>query len=178
MDNATAAPAKMKMILHDNPTAEIWQDNLLPRPYFTDERGGFKTLDFVVANPPFSSKAWSNGFDPVYDAYQRFEDGVPPKKNGDYAFLVHIIRSLKSTGKAAVILPHGVLLRGNTEADIRKKLVRKGYIKGIIVLDKENATTVDEGIWYSPISTSDAWLSYRERADFQAFLFALIRVRW
>jgi type I restriction enzyme M protein len=156
MDNATAALAKMNMILHDNPTAEIWQDNSLSRPYYKNELGGLKTFDFVVANPPFSSKAWSNGFDPAYDIYQRFADGIPPKKNGDYAFLLHIIRSLKSTGKGAVIMPHGVLFRGNTEADIRKNLIRKGYIKGIIglppnlfygtgipacvvVLDKENA---------------------------------------
>ena len=164
MDNATAALAKMNMILHDNPTAEIWRDNSLSNPYFKQGSGNkpedknLKTFDFVVANPPFSNKAWSNGFDPVHDLYQRFEDGVPPRKNGDYAFLLHIIRSLKSTGKGAVILPHGVLFRGNAEADIRRKIIRKGYIKGIIglppnlfygtgipaciiVLDKENAAS-------------------------------------
>jgi type I restriction enzyme M protein len=156
MDNATAALCKMNMILHDNPTAEIWKDNSLSSPYFKDKYGNLKTFDFVVANPPFSNKAWSNGFDPTNDLYQRFEDGVPPKKNGDYAFLLHIIRSLKSTGKGAVILPHGVLFRGNSGAEIRRNIIRKGYIKGIIglppnlfygtgipaciiVLDKENA---------------------------------------
>ncbi|HLX39467.1 MAG TPA: type I restriction-modification system subunit M, partial [Ktedonobacteraceae bacterium] len=156
MDNATSALAKMNMILHDNPTAEIWQDNSLSSPYFMQENGGLKTFDFVVANPPFSNKAWSNGFNPNEDLYQRFVDGVPPLKNGDYAFLLHIIRSLKSTGKGAVILPHGVLFRGNSEAEIRTNIIRKGYIKGIIglppnlfygtsipaciiVLDKENA---------------------------------------
>jgi len=162
MDNATAALAKMNMILHDNPTAEIWRDNSLSNPYFKQGSGNkpddknLKTFDFVVANPPFSNKAWSNGFDPVHDLYQRFEDGVPPRKNGDYAFLLHIIRSLKSTEKGAVILPHGVLFRGNAEAEIRTNIIRKGYIKGIIglppnlfygtgipaciiVLDKENA---------------------------------------
>jgi type I restriction enzyme M protein len=156
MDNATAALAKMNMILHDNPTAEIQQDNSLSRPYFKQDNGTLKIFDFVVANPPFSNKAWSNGFDPNHDLYQRFADGVPPQKNGDYAFLLHIIRSLKSSGKGAVILPHGVLFRGNSEADIRTNIIRKGYIKGIIglppnlfygtgipaciiVLDKENA---------------------------------------
>ncbi len=158
MDNATAALAKMNMILHDNPTAEIWQDNSLSSPYFKLDNGNLKTFDFVIANPPFSNKAWSNGFDPANDLYQRFEDGVPPKKNGDYAFLLHIIRSLKSTGKGAVILPHGVLFRGNAEADIRTNIIHKGYIKGIIglppnlfygtgipaciiVIDKENAAS-------------------------------------
>src|SRR5437588_1988380 len=129
MDNATAALARMNMILHDNPTAEIWQDNSLSSPYFLLDNSNLKTFDFVVANPPFSNKAWSNGFDPTNDLYQRFADGVPPRKNGDYAFLLHIIRSLKSTGKGAIILPHGVLFRGNAEADIRTNIIRNGYIK-------------------------------------------------
>jgi len=156
MDNATAALAHMNMILHNNPSADIQQDNSLSSPYFKLDNGNLKTFDFVVANPPFSNKAWSNGFDPAHDLYQRFVDGVPPQKNGDYAFLLHIIRSLKSNGKGAVILPHGVLFRGNSEADIRTNIIRKGYIKGIIglppnlfygtgipaciiVIDKENA---------------------------------------
>jgi len=134
MDNATAALAKMNMILHGNATAEIWQDNTLARPHFKLQDGNLKPFDFIVANPPFSSKNWSNGFNPAQDEYGRFEDGVPPPKNGDFAFLQHIIRSLKSTGRAAVILPHGVLFRGNAEAGIRKNIIRKGYIKGIIGL--------------------------------------------
>ena len=161
MDNATAALAKMNMILHDNPTAEIWQDNTLSLPHFKDRDGSLKQHDFVVANPPFSSKAWRNGFNPENDLYDRFADGIPPKKNGDYAFLLHIIRSLKSEGKGAVILPHGVLFRGNAEAVIRKNIICKGYIKGIIglpanlfygtgipaciiVMDKENAANRSE----------------------------------
>jgi len=134
MDNATAALAKMNMILHDNPTAEIWQDNTLSSPHFKEKDGTLKLHDFVVANPPFSTKAWSNGFDPANDLYERFADGIPPAKNGDYAFLLHIIRSLKSTGRGAVILPHGVLFRGNAEGGIRRNIIRRGYIKGIIGL--------------------------------------------
>jgi type I restriction enzyme M protein len=134
MDNATAALAKMNMILHNNPTAEIWQDNTLSKPYFKTIDGRLKTFDFCVANPPFSTKAWSNGFDPQNDEFKRFELGIPPKKCGDYAFLIHIISSLKSKGKGAIILPHGVLFRGNAEAVIRKNLIEKGYIKGIIGL--------------------------------------------
>ena len=134
MDNATAALAKMNMILHDNPTAEIWKDNTLSSPHFKQANGNLKTFDFVVANPPFSSKAWSSGFDPVNDLYGRFDYGIPPRKNGDYAFLLHIVRSLKSSGQGAVILPHGVLFRGNVEAEIRRNIVRRGYIKGIIGL--------------------------------------------
>jgi type I restriction enzyme M protein len=136
MDNATAALSKMNMILHNCATAEIYQDNTLSRPEFKDESDStkLKTFDFVVANPPFSTKSWSNGLIPLEDPYGRFKYGVPPEKNGDYAFLLHILASLKSTGKAAMILPHGVLFRGNAEAEIRKEIVRRGYIKAIIGL--------------------------------------------
>jgi type I restriction enzyme M protein len=156
MDNATAALAKMNMILHDCPTAEIWKDNTLSSPHFKQAGGYLKTFDFVVANPPFSTKAWSNGFNPAEDEFYRFEYGIPPDKNGDYAFLLHILTSLKTTGKGAVILPHGVLFRGGAEGVIRKNIIERGYILGIIglpvnlfygtgipaciiVLDKENA---------------------------------------
>jgi type I restriction enzyme M protein len=135
MDNATSALARMNMVLHDCPTAEIWQANTLAAPHFKNPYGGLKTFDYVVANPPFSNKNWTSGLEnPANDLYNRFAYGIPPAKNGDYAFLLHILASLKSTGKGAVILPHGVLFRGNAEADIRKAIVRQGYIKGIIGL--------------------------------------------
>lgn len=135
-DNATRGLAKMNMILHGNEIADIRQGNTLSNPEFkTEDEKGLKTFDFAVANPPFSTKSWSNGFKPEEDEYKRFDGyAIPPAKNGDYAFLLHFIKSLKSTGKGAIILPHGVLFRGNTEADIREKLIRKGYIKGIIGL--------------------------------------------
>ncbi len=158
MDNATSALARMNMVLHDAPTAEIAQDNTLSSPRYRDPNtGGLKTFDFVVANPPFSAKTWTNGFNPADDEFHRFPYGLPPEKNGDYAFLLHLLASLKSTGRGAIILPHGVLFRGNSEAVIRRELVTRGYIKGIIglpanlfygtgipacivVLDKERAT--------------------------------------
>ncbi|MCG8353035.1 MAG: N-6 DNA methylase [Chloroflexales bacterium] len=156
MDNATWALARMNMILHGYPTAVLWRGNTLADPYFKNPDGSLRTFDFAVANPPFSAKAWSNGLNPYEDQFKRFEYGVPPDKNGDYAFLLHLIASLKSKGKGAIILPHGVLFRGNKEADIRRNLVRRGLIKGIIglpanlfygtgipacivVIDKENA---------------------------------------
>ena len=155
-DAATAGLARMNMILHNNPTALIMQGNTLTDPKFKDGET-LKTFDYVVANPPFSDKRWRTGLDPLNDPYQRFQPfGTPPAKQGDYAYLLHIVRSLKSTGKGACILPHGVLFRGNAEGDIRRNLVRKGYIAGIIglppnlfygtgipacivVIDKENA---------------------------------------
>jgi type I restriction enzyme M protein len=133
-DAATAGLARMNMILHNNPTALIVQGNTLSDPKFKDG-DTLKTFDYVVANVPFSDKRWSTGIDPLHDPYERFQPfGTPPAKQGDYAYLLHIVRSLKSTGKGACILPHGVLFRGNAEADIRRNLVRKGYIKGIIGL--------------------------------------------
>ena len=156
-DAATSGLARMNMILHNNPTALIKQGNTLANPLFTSEDGQLKTFDYVVANPPFSDKRWSAGVNTINDPHERFKHfGMPPAKQGDYAYLLHIVRSLKSTGKGACILPHGVLFRGNAEADIRKNLIRKGYIKGIIglpanlfygtgipaciiVIDKENA---------------------------------------
>ncbi len=131
-EEATSGLARMNMILHHNPGAVIEQGNTLADPKFL-ERGQLKTFDYVVANPPFSDKRWSNGLGG--DKYQRFAGfGTPPDKQGDYAYLLHIIRSLKSTGRGACILPHGVLFRGNAEAGIRKSLVRRGLIQAIIGL--------------------------------------------
>lgn len=157
-DVATAALAKMNMILHNNPTAEIKKgQSTISNPLFLNNQGNLMTFDYSVANPPFSLKNWTQGFNPQEDEFGRFTGfGIPPEKNGDYAFLVHIIASLKSTGKGAVILPHGVLFRGNAEAEIRKNIIKQGFIKGIIglpanlfygtgipaciiVIDKENA---------------------------------------
>ncbi|WP_375185903.1 type I restriction-modification system subunit M [Pseudoalteromonas sp.] len=134
MDNATSALARMNMILHNNTTAKIWKGNTLSDPQWKDAPNQLKTFDFAVANPPFSNKNWTSGLTPENDLYNRFTWGIPPEKNGDYTFLLHIIKSLKSTGKGAVILPHGVLFRGNAEATIRENLIKQGYIKGIIGL--------------------------------------------
>jgi len=155
-DVTTAGLARMNMILHDFPTANILSGNTLAAPKFRDGES-LRTYDYVVANPPFSDKTWSTGLTPANDPFQRFAWGQPPAKQGDYAYLLHIVRSMKSTGKAACILPHGVLFRGNAEGVIRQQLVRSGILKGIIglpanlfygtgipacivVLDKENAT--------------------------------------
>ncbi len=161
-DVTTAGLARMNMILHDFPTANVLSGNTLFDPKFKDGEQ-LRTYDYVVANPPFSDKTWSTGLTPTQDSFQRFTWGVPPRKQGDYAYLLHIVRSMKSTGKAACILPHGVLFRGNVEAVIRQQLVRSGYLKAIIglpanlfygtgipacilVLDKENAT-VRKGVF-------------------------------
>ncbi len=133
-EEATSGLARMNMILHHNPGAVIEQGNTLADPKFLDA-DQLKTFDYVVANPPFSDKRWSTGLSTENDPFQRFDGfGVPPTKQGDYAYLLHIIRSLKSNGRAACILPHGVLFRGNAEAEIRKSLVRRGLIQAVIGL--------------------------------------------
>jgi len=134
-ETPTRALAVLNMWLHGHSTADIQGgQSTLSNPLFIKNEE-LKTFDYVVANPPFSYKAWRNGFDPDHDLYGRFDGfGIPPKKNGDYAFLLHILKSLKSTGTGAVILPHGVLFRGNAEAEIRKNIIERGYIKGIIGL--------------------------------------------
>ena len=155
-DVATKGLAVMNMWLHGYPEASIAGKNTISSPQFT-ENGKLKRFDYVVANPPFSVKNWDSGIVPLDDEYNRFRGfGVPPDKNGDYAFLLHIIASLKSTGKGAIILPHGVLFRGNAEAEIRQNIIERKWIKGIIglpanlfygtgipaciiVIDKENA---------------------------------------
>ncbi|MCG3417550.1 HsdM family class I SAM-dependent methyltransferase [Oceanobacillus jordanicus] len=153
----TAGLAKMNFILHNKGTGEIKSGNTLANPAYTDDFGGLKKFDFIVMNPPFSDKDWIDGIKPSEDKYKRFDGyGIPPEKSGDYAWFLHVLKALESNGKAGIILPHGVLFRGNAEATIRKAVLDKRYIKGIvglpanlfygtgipasiIIIDKENA---------------------------------------
>jgi type I restriction enzyme M protein len=133
MDIATRGLARMNMIMHNRATAEIAQGDVIAEPHFLANATALQTFDFVVANPPFSAKAWAAGL--TEDTkFGRFVDGEPPAKNGDFAFLLHILASMKATGSGAVILPHGVLFRGNAEARLRERILKRGYIKGIIGL--------------------------------------------
>lgn len=163
-DHATAGLAKMNLILHQKGTGEIKRGNTLVDPAFTDDFGELKKFDFIVMNPPFSDKSWSDGIKTSEDKYKRFDEyGIPPEKNGDYAWFLHVLKSLDSNGKAGIIMPHGVLFRGNAEETIRIKVLKKRYIKGIVslpanlfygtgipacivIIDKEDAET-REGIF-------------------------------
>lgn len=160
-DHATAGLAKMNLILHQKGTGEIKRGNTLVDPAFTDDFGELKKFDFIVMNPPFSDKSWSDGIKTSEDKYKRFDGySIPPEKNGDYAWFLHVLKSLDSNGKAGIIMPHGVLFRGNAEETIRIKVLEKRYIKGIVslpanlfygtgipacivIIDKENAETRD-----------------------------------
>lgn len=133
-DGSTAGLAKMNAVLHNKATIRIMAGNTFSDPQFmkSDNPSELERFDYIVANPPFSLKNWSDGLK-EFGRFSGYGDR-PPEKNGDYAWLMHILKTLKSTGKAAVILPHGVLFRGNAEATIRQTIVDKGWIKGIISL--------------------------------------------
>lgn len=171
-ESATAGLARMNLVLHNRATAVVkggystFSDPQYKHS-FRDDKGRdqtddtkIETFDFAVVNPPFSDKNWTHGL--AGKEYGRFDSygDRPPQKNGDFAWLLHIIKSLKRNGKAAVILPHGVLFRGNAEATIRQSLIDRGFIKGIIglpanlfygtgipaciiIIDKENADERD-----------------------------------
>lgn len=130
-DSATWALAKMNMILHGHATPDLRLGNTLSDPKFRTGNS-LERFDYLVANPPFSVKTWTNGFDGSYGRFDGF--GTPPEKNGDYAFLLHMVKSLRPTGRGVVVLPHGVLFRGNAEATIRTQLIKRGLIKAIIGL--------------------------------------------
>ena len=160
LDLATIGMAKMSMVIHGIDDAELKHGNTISDPQHKQDDTHLKTFDYGFANPPFSVKGWMKGA-LENDLYGRWGHGegvapIPPPKCGDYAFLLHMITSLSSKGKGAIILPHGVLFRGNAEADIREFIVKKHIISGviglppnlffgtgipacIIILDKENA---------------------------------------
>lgn len=133
-ESSTAGLAKMNAVLHNKATIKIMAGNTFSDPQFIskDDSSELERFDYIVANPPFSLKNWSDGLK-EYGRFSGYGDR-PPEKNGDYAWLMHILKTLKSTGKAAVILPHGVLFRGYAEGTIRKAIIDKGWIKGIISL--------------------------------------------
>lgn len=157
----TAGLAKMNFVLHNKGTGEIKSGNTLADPQYLDEFGELKKFDFIVMNPPFSDKDWTDGITTTKDKFRRFDGfGIPPEKNGDYAWFLHVLKALDSNGKAGIILPHGVLFRGNAEESIRIEVLKKKYIKGIvslpgnlfygtgipaciIIIDKENADERD-----------------------------------
>ncbi|MDY4677803.1 MAG: N-6 DNA methylase [Bifidobacterium tsurumiense] len=135
VDKSTAGLARMNLVLHQKGTGEIKTQSTLSSPQFKDSFDQLRKFDFIVMNPPFSDKEWTNGINPDNDIYHRFDGyGTPPAKNGDWAWFLHVLKSLDSAGKAATIMPHGVLFRGNSEETIRKQVLANRYITGIVSL--------------------------------------------
>mgnify|MGYP002856306401 CR=1 FL=1 len=169
-DHSTAGLARMNLIVHHKGTSDIQKGNSLTDPKFLDKLEQLQQFDFVVMNPPFSDKSWSDGLKADSDKYHRFDGfGIPPEKNGDYAWFLHVIKSLNPHGKAGIVMPHGVLFRGNSEETIRRAVLSTRYIKGIVSLppnlfygtgipaclvfiDKENSDT-REGIFFIDASS-------------------------
>lgn len=137
IDYSAYATAKLNMAIHQA-TKQIAQSdirvgNTLANPQHIAD-GCLEQFDLVVSNPPYSCSNWMQEFDARQDPWNRFEYGIPPAKNGDYAFILHAIKAIKPNGFAAVVLPHGVLFRGNTEGAIRREIIKAGLIKAIISL--------------------------------------------
>lgn len=169
-DHSTAGLANMNLVLHQKGMGRVERGNTLAAPFFKDNFGQLRTFDFIVMNPPFSDKSWSDGLKAGKDPYHRFEGfGIPPEKNGDFAWFLHVLKSLDSKGKAGIVMPLGVLFRGNSEESIRKEILKRRYIKGIVSLpanlfygtgipaclvfiDKENAET-RKGIFFIDASS-------------------------
>jgi len=128
----TYALCRMNMFLHEIENADIkWGDTLRNPLHLEDNH--LAKFDIIVANPPFSLDKW--GADELQnDRFKRFEYGMPPKSKGDYAFVLHMIKSLNENGNMGVVLPHGVLFRGSSEAKIRKKLIENNLLDAVIGL--------------------------------------------
>jgi type I restriction enzyme M protein len=130
---STWALAKLNMFLRGENASHIKCGDSLRAPAFLNKSGGLQHFDVVVSNPPFSIEWASEGAE--NDPYGRFRRGVPPKTRGDYAFILHMIETLKAgTGRMAVVVPHGVLFRGAAEGDIRQKLVEENLLEAVIGL--------------------------------------------
>lgn len=130
---ATFAIAKINMFLHGLDSADIRRGDTLVNPQFLNQQGGLQTFDIVVANPPYSIKdyeweAFKNKFGRL-DGYD-----APPEKNADFAFVLHIIKSMNANGRAGIVLPHGVLFRGGAEARIREQILKNDLVEAVIAL--------------------------------------------
>jgi type I restriction enzyme M protein len=130
----TYAIAKINMFLHGLDSADIQRGDTLADPKFLNPDGSLKTFDICVANPPYSISEWE------YEIFKHDKYGrvagyeMPPAKKADYAFVLHMVRSMNENGRAGIVLPHGVLFRGGAEGRIREQLIKNDLIEAIIAL--------------------------------------------
>ena len=130
----TYAIAKINMFLHGLDSADIQRGDTLADPKFLNPDGSLKTFDICVANPPYSIKEWE------YEIFKHDKYGrvagyeMPPAKKADYAFVLHMVKSMNENGRAGIVLPHGVLFRGGAEGRIRENLIKNDLIEAIIAL--------------------------------------------
>lgn len=130
---ATFAIAKINMFLHGLDSADIRRGDTLANPQFLNQQGGLQTFDIVVANPPYSIKDWE--YEAFKTKFGRLEGyDAPPDKNADYAFVLHIIKSMNTNGRAGIVLPHGVLFRSGAEGRIREQILKNDLVEAIVAL--------------------------------------------
>ncbi|MBS9780981.1 MAG: type I restriction-modification system subunit M [Gammaproteobacteria bacterium] len=134
---STWSLAKMNMFLHNEDNHKIEWGDTIRNPKLLDTKGNLLQFDIVTANPPFSLDKWGHE-DAENDKFARFSRGVPPKTKGDYAFILHMIETLKEdTGRMGVVVPHGVLFRGSSEGKIRTKLIDENLLDAVIGLPEK-----------------------------------------
>ena len=134
---STWSLAKMNMFLHGEDNHKIEWGDTIRNPKLLDKNGDLMLFDIVTANPPFSLDKWGHD-EAENDKFSRFRRGVPPKTKGDYAFILHMIETLKpKTGRMGVVVPHGVLFRGSSEGSIRQKLIDENLLDAVIGLPEK-----------------------------------------
>ena len=134
---STWSLAKMNMFLHGEDNHKIEWGDTIRNPKLLDKNGDLLLFDIVTANPPFSLDKWGHD-EAEHDKFGRFRRGVPPKTKGDYAFILHMIETLKpKSGRMGVVVPHGVLFRGAAEGKIRKQLIEENLLDTVIGLPEK-----------------------------------------
>ncbi|ATM76077.1 type I restriction-modification system subunit M [Serratia bockelmannii] len=134
---STWSLAKMNMFLHGEDNHKIEWGDTIRNPKLLDKNGDLMLFDVVTANPPFSLDKWGHD-DVENDKFGRFRRGMPPKTKGDYAFILHMIETMKpKTGRMGVVVPHGVLFRGSSEGKIRQKLIEENLLDAVIGLPEK-----------------------------------------
>ncbi len=134
---STWSLAKMNMFLHGEDNHKIEWGDTIRNPKLLDKNGDLMLFDIVTANPPFSLDKWGHD-EADNDKFSRFRRGVPPKTKGDYAFILHMIETLKpKTGRMGVVVPHGVLFRGSSEGKIRQQLIDENLLDAVIGLPEK-----------------------------------------
>ena len=134
VNRSSWALAKMNMIMHNEINSRIEWGDIISSPQFLDTDNRLMKFDVVASNPPFNIIGWNHD-DLVHNDYGRFNLGFPPQAKGDYAFILHMVSTLKSaTGRMAILVSHGVLFRGGQEENIRRNLVSEGLLDAVIGL--------------------------------------------
>ncbi|RLT91617.1 MULTISPECIES: type I restriction-modification system subunit M [unclassified Ketobacter] len=134
---STWSLAKMNMFLHGEDNHKIEWGDTIRNPKLLDQNGNLMLFDIVTANPPFSLDKWGHD-EAEHDKFSRFRRGIPPKTKGDYAFILHMIETLKpKTGRMGVVVPHGVLFRGSSEGKIRQQLIDENLLAAVIGLPEK-----------------------------------------